>query len=185
MKVINKVYRSFFVFLDRARSFVRLLHLQAKYPSLHIDWSSYIGRHVEIICCDSGRGEIIQTYIAKGTYIKIDEGATFAVRQSYIGADSMIVANLGIDIGPHCSIGEMVVIRDQNHRYGDDRLVKDSGYDTAKIELQENVWLGAKSTVLKGVVLGKNTVVGAHSLVNKSFPDNSVIGGTPAVLLRK
>ena len=51
---------------------------------------------------------------------------------------------------------------------------------TSPIVVEQNVWVGANTTILKGVTIGKNTVVGAMSLVNKSLPPDSVCAGIPA-----
>ena len=48
------------------------------------------------------------------------------------------------------------------------------------IEIQDNVFVGAGSTILYGVRIGSNVIVGAGSLVNKDVPPNSVVGGVPA-----
>lgn len=51
---------------------------------------------------------------------------------------------------------------------------------SAPIVLEKNVWVGANTTILKGVTVGENTVVGTMSLVNKSLPANSICAGIPA-----
>lgn len=52
--------------------------------------------------------------------------------------------------------------------------------NSAPIIIEKNVWVGANSTILKGVTIGENTVVGTMSLVNKSLPANSICAGIPA-----
>jgi acetyltransferase-like isoleucine patch superfamily enzyme len=47
-----------------------------------------------------------------------------------------------------------------------------------------NVWLGSRSIILKGVTIGDNSVIGAMSLVTKDIPPNSVAGGIPAKVIR-
>lgn len=178
--MFSNVYRLYFSWLDNLSSYVLILHYRIIYPSLKIDFHTYIGKGATIICCDGAICKIKNTHIAKGVYIKVELNATLKIVEAYIGADSMIVANHHIVIGSHCSVGEMVVIRDQNHTYGSGRLIKNSGYEVGKIVLHENVWVGAKATILKGVEIGKNSVVGAHSLVNKSFPPESIVVGIPA-----
>lgn len=51
---------------------------------------------------------------------------------------------------------------------------------SSPIILEKNVWVGANTTILKGITIGENTVVGAMSLVNKNLPSNSVCAGNPA-----
>lgn len=48
------------------------------------------------------------------------------------------------------------------------------------IEIQDNVFIGSKTTILGNVRIGKNVIVAAGSLVNKDVPDNSVVAGVPA-----
>lgn len=184
MIIFNKLYRFIITFLSKLASIFRIIHFKFKYPSLSIDMKSYIGRNCIITCVDGAHCSIRNSQLAHGTHLVIEKGATLLISDSSIGSNSTIVTQKHIEIKSHCSIAEMVVIRDQNHIYGDGQLIKNSGYIVGKICLEENVWVGAKSTILKDVIIGKNSVIGAHSLVNKSFSENSVIAGIPAKLIK-
>ena len=53
------------------------------------------------------------------------------------------------------------------------------------IHIKRNAWIGAGATVLPGVTIGENTIVAAGALVNKDVPDNTIVGGIPAQILKK
>lgn len=113
------------------------------------------------------------------------KGQIIIGEQFYINRYSRIVAHEKIEIGKNVTIGQMVGILDHDHHYtfaGKDMQLQ--GYDTAPIKIGNNVWLGDKCTVLKGVKIGNNVVAGANTLIHKDVPDNSVIGGVPFKILK-
>tara|TARA_R110002049_G_scaffold309311_1_gene521151 strand:- start:6714 stop:7274 length:561 start_codon:yes stop_codon:yes gene_type:complete len=66
-----------------------------------------------------------------------------------------------------------------------DHKTRNSGVEFAKpIVIGNNVWVGGNSTICPGVTLGNNVVVGAGSVVTKSFPDDVVIAGNPAKIIK-
>lgn len=50
--------------------------------------------------------------------------------------------------------------------------------------IKSNAWIGAGATILPGVTVGKNAIVGAGSVVTKNVPDNAVVAGVPAKYIR-
>ena len=53
------------------------------------------------------------------------------------------------------------------------------------IHIKKNAWIGANATILQGVTIGKNSVVAAGSVVSKDVPDNVIVGGTPAKIIKE
>lgn len=53
------------------------------------------------------------------------------------------------------------------------------------VYIKRNAWIGANATILAGVTIGENSVVAAGSVVSKDVPDNVLVGGTPARILKK
>lgn len=59
-----------------------------------------------------------------------------------------------------------------------------NSYHPKPVKIGNNCWIGSSATILPGVTLGDNVTVGANSVVTKSFPDNVVIGGCPAKIIK-
>lgn len=53
-----------------------------------------------------------------------------------------------------------------------------------KIYIKQNAWIGANATILQGVTIGENAVVAAGAVVSKDVPDNTVVGGIPAKVIK-
>ena len=88
---------------------------------------------------------------------------------TYINAKYEVVIEDEVQIGSHCSIYSVSTI---DNSFG-------------KVILKNNCRIGGHSTILPGVSIGKNSIIGAHSLVNKDIPDNVVAFGVPAKVMRK
>ena len=56
--------------------------------------------------------------------------------------------------------------------------------DLKSILIKRNAWIGAAATILPGVTVGENSVVAAGAVVNKVVPDNTIVGGIPAKIIR-
>lgn len=87
----------------------------------------------------------------------------------------------GITIGDDCLIGHNVVIATLQHDIHPDRR---ADLIPAPVTLGRNVWLGANVTVLPGVTIGDDAVIGAGSIVTKDVPAASIAVGSPARVVR-
>ena len=117
--------------------------------------------------------------ISRNVKIVVQSGSLRIGNNVHIGDNSIIVSRKSICIGNDTLIAEFNVIRDQDHVINNG-LFRSSDFKCESIVIGNNVWLGAKTTVLKGSVVEDNCVLGAHSLVNSFIPKNSLAVGVPA-----
>jgi acetyltransferase-like isoleucine patch superfamily enzyme len=88
---------------------------------------------------------------------------------SYINAKKGVIIEDEVQIGSHCSIYSISTIDNT----------------AGKVILKENCKIGSHTTILPGVTVGRNSIVGANSLVIKDIPDNVVAFGIPAKVIKK
>jgi UDP-2-acetamido-3-amino-2,3-dideoxy-glucuronate N-acetyltransferase len=120
-----------------------------------------------------------------GTFVEIQKGAK-------IGKDCKISS--------HTFICEGVMIEDQtfighnvtfiNDKYpkatnDDGSLQKDSDWQCVPTLIKKGASIGSSATILCGVIIGKNSIVGAGSVVTKDVPDNAIIAGVPARIIKE
>lgn len=87
----------------------------------------------------------------------------------------------GITIGDGALIGHKVVLATLNHGLSPDG--RHTNYP-APIVIGKNVWIGSNATVLQGVTIGDNAVIAAGAVVTKDVPENAVMGGVPAKIIK-
>lgn len=93
-----------------------------------------------------------------------------------------------VAIGSGVLTGRWVTITDNSHGRADEM---DSGipphqrglYSKGPVIIEDNVWIGDKATILPGVTIGKNSIIGANAVVTKSVPANSMVVGNPARMI--
>ena len=95
-----------------------------------------------------------------------------------------IMARKSIVIEDDVLIGESVTIMDHN-AHGVDPYRRRTSFGTPReIIIKNNVWIGNNVTILPGVIIGENSIVAAGSVVKGKFPNNIVLGGNPAVIIK-
>jgi acetyltransferase-like isoleucine patch superfamily enzyme len=103
-----------------------------------------------------------------------------------IGQQCFFVGKGGLKIGSNNLIGAGTKIITSNHNFEyTEKPISDQGLSFEPILIEEDVWFGFDVKVLGGSVIKKGCIVGTNSVVNnKKFEAYSVIGGTPAKLIR-
>jgi acetyltransferase-like isoleucine patch superfamily enzyme len=96
-----------------------------------------------------------------------------------------IHAQKGITIGNNCVIASGVTILDSNgHQLLSSDRTKERD-EPKEIIIEDNVWIGLNAVILKGTLIGKNSVVSTSSVVKGTFSSNTLISGNPAVAVKK
>ncbi len=142
-------------------------------PSVRNNGRMLIGDRVRLV------STIATTELVAGAngVLEIGEGA-------FINYGCSIAADLLVRIGPRCNIGTHVIIMDNDfHRLEPDRRHEKPA--SRPIILEENVWLGGRVIVLNGVTIGKDSVIGAGSVVTRDIPPGVVAAGVPAKVIRQ
>ena len=141
---------------------------------------------------DSMRTDIIKNLVTGyNPYVFIESGFECVFGKN-IHFKGMAMINYGctfldsniITIG-HCAlIGPWCKLICTNHALDGEERLKGL-FNDKPITIEENVWLGANVTVLPGVTIGKNSVIGAGSIVTKDIPENVIAVGNPCKVLRE
>ncbi len=113
--------------------------------------------------------------------MEIDYGHQLKIAENvFINHSVCVSAAAGIQIDEFVQIAPQVTILTVNHDLKNKAIVKCS-----PVHIKKGAWIGARSIILPGVTIGENSVVGAGSVVTKDVPDNTVVVGNPARILKK
>jgi len=98
---------------------------------------------------------------------------------------NIVAYNSEIEIGKNCLIGiNLTCLSSDFHGIQPQDRNNLEKISSQNINVGDNVFIGSSVTILKGVTIGNNSIIGAGSVVTKSFPENSIIAGNPAKLIR-
>jgi acetyltransferase-like isoleucine patch superfamily enzyme len=145
--------------------------------------------------CSFARQSLVRANTAEGMCIRlgdnvsIRENALVSANQghvsigdhSWVGANSVIHGNGGVDIGSHVLIASHCVINTVSHNFDrTDTPMSRQGLNTDPVVIEDDVWLGTGAVILQGVRVGRGSIVGAGAIVTKSLPPYSIALGVPA-----
>lgn len=146
------------------------VYIDALSRGVHLGNNIVLGRGTRIECTGG------LTSIGKG--VKIGDRTTFG-NDCYFGAAG------GIEIGDDVVAGQFIRFHSENHNYNDlETLIRMQGVTHKGIVIGNNCWIGAGAVFLDGAKLGNGGVVGANSVITKEFPDNCVIAGVSAKIIK-
>lgn len=117
-----------------------------------------------------------------GAYIEIVNGGKLSIGQGAANVGLAIMCAKEVTIGNGVRIGRNVSIRDWN---GPHVIINDHYRNHAPVHIEDHVWLCTGCTIMPGVTVGEGSVVAANATVTKDVPPHSLVGGSPAKVLKE
>lgn len=135
---------------------------------------------------EGGRLRLGKGNVFRGGYDVEAAGGSIEIGNgNYFNKNVKFVSFSRIRIGDNCLVADGVHFYDHDHRVDDPRRpIREQGYVASPISMGNDVWIGARAIVLKGVTIGDGAVVAAGSVVTQDVPPYSVVGGVPAKVLK-
>lgn len=131
----------------------------------------------------AGNGQIIVQARYKDSLIKIGDQVEFS-------NNVFVIALKHVSIGNKCLIADFVTIVDSDFH---DILPSDRATEAKRLNsdgiisptiIEDNVWIGSRTIILKGVRIGKDSIIGAGSVVTRNIPKGVIACGVPAKVVR-
>ena len=119
--------------------------------------------------------------------IYVESGASLTIGNDVGMSSTRMWIHESVTIGDNVKIGACVLITDTDAHPLDylARRTSNDGTKSAPIVIEDDVWVGAHSIILKGVTIGARSIIGAGSVVTKSIPADCVAAGNPCRVIKK
>ena len=116
-------------------------------------------------------------YVDYGRHVELGENF-------YANMDCVFLDVNKIIFGDNVMVGPRAGFYTAGHPTDASVRIKDLEFGLP-IRVEDNVWIGANAMILPGVTIGKNAIVGAGAVVTKDVPENTIVGGNPARVIRE
>lgn len=165
----------------------RFLVMRLRHPDVVTEGMVYLGRGVELRA-RAGYGRIVLgrwVHLGDGNRLRAHEGTLRIGDKTVLGRENTLNCYLDLEIGARCIVADWVYMGDFDHRTDDVHVpIKDQGIVKSPVRVGDDVWVGVKSSVLRGADVGHGSVVAAHAVVRGDVPPFSVVAGVPGRVVR-
>lgn len=124
------------------------------------------------------KGEFL---VGSGSDIRIFEKGELHIGSGYLNAFVQIICSKKIEIGENVAIARDVIIRDTDAH----QLAGKNHTMQKEVKIEDNVWIGTRAIIMKGVTIGEGAVVAAGAIVTKDVPPHTIVAGIPAKVIRE
>ena len=153
-----------------------------KYIKYGKNFTTGIGCRIEVYNFNNGISDGKNPQLIIGNNVQINDYVHLSCAESVIIEDNVLIAS-------------KVYVSDLNHgNYSSlknpehscpDEIVKERKIFTKPVKICQNTWLGENVAVLSGVTIGKNSIIGANSVVSKNIPENCIAVGNPVKVIKQ
>jgi acetyltransferase-like isoleucine patch superfamily enzyme len=172
---------------DYARLLARLAWLKLRFGRrLQTDGFAFVCPGVKF---EIGKNAVVHlgrwSWLGHGCKIRAHEGEVWIGAKSVLGQECTISAFQHVSIGRECIVADRVMLIDFDHGVVEvERPIRQQGIYKRDVRIGHNVWIGYGASFLRGVTVGDNAVVGTYAVVTRDVPENAVVAGVPAKILR-
>ena len=124
-------------------------------------------------------------WVGHGSKLRVHEGLVSIGAKTVLGQECTISAFQHVSIGRECILADRVMLIDFDHGVTEvERPIRLQGIYKRDVRVGNNVWIGYGACVLRGVTVGDNCIVGTNSVLTREVPENAVVAGVPARVIR-
>src|ERR687888_1090053 len=187
LELLRFARRNRMLTLKYARLALRWAWLKLRWRGrLQTDGLCFVGPGVKL---EIGREAVLRlgrwSWIGHGTKIRVHEGEAEIGAKSVLGQECTISSFQHVSIGRECIVADRVMLIDFDHGVVEtERPIRLQGIYKRDVRVGSNCWIGYGACILRGATVGDNAIIGSNSVVTKDVPDNAVVAGAPARLLR-
>jgi acetyltransferase-like isoleucine patch superfamily enzyme len=165
----------------------RFFVFRLRNPHVVTEGFVFLGKRVELYA-RKGYGRLVigkWVHIGSGNAIRCHEGNLRIGDKCDFGKDNTVNCYLDIEFGAAVLVADWVYMCDFDHVISDVHVpIKDQGIVKSPVRIGPDVWIGAKASVLRGVTVGRGSVLAAHTVVTRDVPPFSIVAGVPGRVVR-
>lgn len=183
--LLRKIESLFIYLIRNIRNIITMTLLRFSSKDIRVSQRTIIQSFKSIKTTDNGKIIIGENcFIENDALIYAKKGLITIGDNVYIGKGTYIVSQQSIEIGNDCQIAAYCIIRDSNHGFKKNQLIRNQKDTIQNLVIGSDVWIGSHVSITPGAKLNNGVVIGTHSVVNKEIDEYGIAVGIPAIIIK-